>query len=144
MKVGIRNIRYIHVSHVRDYSMLAPGTAFDFSAFIDAPMEELPFTPESADFSENWPEDDKGNHSDVSLAAVINAKKEEYRPLLNRLQGKSHIFEVELISGEKYIIGSREYVPSFTYSDAISGISKNAFSFKITNKSLHGVKKKKN
>lgn len=144
MKVGIRNIRYIPVNQIGDYSMLPPGASFNLSAFLNGDLQELPFTPESADFSENWPDDDKGNHSDVSLSAIIRADKESVRPVLMQLQGKKHIFEVELINGLKYVIGSKEYVPTFSFSDNLSGISKNSFSIKITNKSLHGVLFNKN
>ena len=73
------------------------------------------------------------------VSAAVRANKEEYRPVLQKLAGKKAVFEVELISGVKYVVGSREFIPTFTYSDGISGISSNGFTFQIKNQSLHGA-----
>mgnify|MGYP006916082846 CR=1 FL=1 len=139
MKLGIRKIRHILASRVGDYSQLPAGSSFNFAAFLSSALEELPFTPESADFQESWKYDENGKYSEMTLTAAIRADKETYRPVLQQLQGKRFIFEVELISGVKYVIGSKEFLPTFTYSDAISGISSNGFTINISLQSLHGV-----
>ena len=139
MKVGIRTIRYIAAEKVGDYSFLPPGSSLDLAAYQDGPLQELPFTPESADLSENWGYDNDGKYSDATFSASIRADRENYRPVLQRLAGKKHIFEVERIDGVKCIIGSREFLPTFTYGDSLSGISSSSFSIKIKLKSLHGI-----
>ena len=139
MKLGIRKIRYIHASQVDDYSQLPAGASFDFSAFRNGDLRELPFTLDTADFTENWHYDENGRYSEVTASAAVRAYKEEYRPVLQQLAGRKYIFEVELISGVKYVVGSREFIPTFTYSDGISGISTNGFTFQIQNRSLHGA-----
>lgn len=139
MKLGIRKIRYVPASQVQDYSQLPAGSTFDFAAFRNAALQELPFTMDTADFSENWRYDDNGRYSEVVVSAAVRADKETYRPVLQQLTGKKAIFEVELVSGIKYVVGSREFLPTFTYSDGISGISSNGFSIRIENRSLHGA-----
>lgn len=139
MKLGIRKIRYVPASQVQDYSQLPAGSTFDFAAFRNAAIQELPFTMDTADFSENWRYDDNGRYSEVVVSAAVRADKETYRPVLQQLTGKKAIFEVELVSGIKYVVGSREFLPTFTYSDGISGISSNGFSIRIENRSLHGA-----
>lgn len=139
MKLGIRKIRYVPASQVQDYSQLPAGSTFDFAAFRNAALQELPFTMDTADFSENWRYDDNGRYSEVVVSAAVRADKETYRPVLQQLTGKKAVFEVELVSGIKYVVGSREYLPTFTYSDGISGISSNGFSIRIENRSLHGA-----
>ena len=139
MKLGIRKIRYVPASQVQDYSQLPAGSTFDFAAFRNAALQELPFTMDTADFSENWRYDDNGRYSEVVVSAAVRADKETYRPVLQQLTGKKAIFEVELVSGIKYVVGSWEFLPTFTYSDGISGISSNGFSIRIENRSLHGA-----
>lgn len=139
MKLGIRKIRYVPASQVQDYSQLPAGSTFDFAAFRNAALQELPFTMDTADFSENWRYDDNGRYSEVVVSAAVRADKETYRPVLQQLTGKKAIFEVELVSGIKYVVGSLEFLPTFTYSDGISGISSNGFSIRIENRSLHGA-----
>lgn len=139
MKLGIRNLKYILASHVGDYSMLPAGSTFNFDSFRTAGLQQLPFTPESADFQEQWRYDENGKYSDVNLTVPIRADKDSYRDTLQQLTGKKFIFQVELISGVKYIIGSPEFLPTVTFSDGISGISSSGFTMNIACKSLHGV-----
>lgn len=139
MKLGIRNLKYILASHVGDYSMLPPGSTFNFDSFRTSGLQQLPFTPEAADFQEEWTYDDNGKYSDVTLTVPIRADKDSYRDILQKLTGKKFIFQVELISGVKYIIGSPEFLPTTSFSDGISGISSSGFTLRITCKSLHGV-----
>ena len=75
----------------------------------------------------------------MSITIPIRADKDTYRNTLQGLTGKKAIFQLELISGVKYIIGSKEFVPTFTFTDGISGISSSGFTIKIECKSLHGV-----
>ena len=139
MKLGVRSIRYIHGTKVADYSYLRPGSSFTLNNFLKGELTELPFTPETADITENWPYDAHGKRSEFVLAAAIRANKDEYRDVLQELTGRKYIFEVELISGVKYVIGSTEFPPTFTWADNISGISSSGFSFRIECRSLHGV-----
>jgi len=139
MKLGIRNLKYILSSKVSDYSMLPAGSTFNFDSFHTDALQQLPFTPEAADLQEHWTYDDNGKYSDVSLTVPIRADKDSYRDLLQQLTGKKFIFQVELISGVKYIIGSPEFLPTVEFSDGISGISSSGFTLNITCKSLHGV-----
>ena len=70
MKLGIRKIRYVPASQVQDYSQLPAGSTFDFAAFRNAALQELPFTMDTADFSENWRYDDNGRYSEVVVSAI--------------------------------------------------------------------------
>jgi len=140
MKLGVRKISHAPASSVAPISALPPGSPLKLSAILTTgSFTELPFTPETADISENWNYDDNGKYSDYSLTASLRAGKETYRPALAALTGRKHVFLVELINGEKFLIGSPEFVPTFTYSDGISGISTSGFTFKIALKSLHGA-----
>ncbi len=139
MKLGIRNLKYALTSQVSDFSMMPPGSSINFAAFMTGNLSDLPFTPESADFTEKWSYDENGKYSDVSITIPIRADKDAYRNILQGLTGKKAIFQLELISGVKYVIGSKEFVPTFTFTDGISGISSSGFTIKIDCKSLHGV-----
>lgn len=139
MKLGIRNLKYALTSQVSDFSMMPPGSSINLAAFMTGNLSDLPFTPESADFTEKWSYDENGKYSDVSITIPIRADKDAYRNILQGLTGKKAIFQLELISGVKYVIGSREFVPTFTFTDGISGISSSGFTIKIDCKSLHGV-----
>lgn len=139
MKLGIRNLKYALTSQVSDFSMMPPGSTINIAAFLTGELSALPFTPESADFTEKWSYDENGKYSDVSITIPIRADKDAYRNILQGLTGKKAIFQLELISGVKYVIGSREFVPTFTFTDGISGISSSGFTIKIDCKSLHGV-----
>jgi hypothetical protein len=139
MKLGIRNLKYALTSQVSDFSMMPPGSSINLAAFMTGNLSDLPFTPESADFTEKWSYDENGKYSDVSITIPIRADKDAYRNILQGLTGKKAIFQLELISGVKYVIGSKEFVPTFTFTDGISGISSSGFTIKIDCKSLHGV-----
>lgn len=139
MKLGIRNLKYALTSQVSDFSMMPPGSSINLAAFMTGNLADLPFTPESADFTEKWSYDENGKYSDVSITIPIRADKDAYRNILQGLTGKKAIFQLELISGVKYVIGSKEFVPTFTFTDGISGISSSGFTIKIDCKSLHGV-----
>ena len=139
MKLGIRNLKYALTSQVSDFSMMPPGSSINLAAFVTGNLTEIPFTPESADFTEKWSYDENGKYSDVDLTIPIRNDKDSFRNTLQALTGKKAIFQLELISGVKYIIGSKEFVPTFTFTDGISGISSSGFSIKISCKSLHGV-----
>ena len=139
MKLGIRNLKYALTSQVSDFSMMPPGSSINLAAFMTGNLSDLTFTPESADFTEKWSYDENGKYSDVSITIPIRADKDAYRNILQGLTGKKAIFQLELISGVKYVIGSKEFVPTFTFTDGISGISSSGFTIKIDCKSLHGV-----
>ncbi|MBQ4409383.1 MAG: hypothetical protein IJL31_00055 [Oscillospiraceae bacterium] len=139
MKLGVRKIRYIHHTKVADYSYLPAGSSFTLNSFLLDTLSDLPFVPETAEISENWPYDAEGKRSEFSLTAALRAGKDSYRPILQELTGRKYIFEVELISGVKYVIGSKEFLPTFTWTDGVSGISSSGFTFRIECKSLHGV-----
>ena len=139
MKLGIRNLKYALTSQVSDFSMMPPGSSINLAAFMTGNLSDLPFTPESADFTEKWSYDENGKYSDVSITIPIRADKDAYRNIIQGLTGKKAIFQLELISGVKYVIGSKEFVPTFTFTDGISGISSSGFTIKIDCKSLHGV-----
>lgn len=139
MKLGIRNLKYALTSQVSDFSMMPPGSSINLAAFMTGNLSDLPFTPESADFTEKWSYDENGKYSDVSITIPIRADKDAYRNILQGLTGKKAIFQLELISGVKYVIGSKEFEPTFTFTDGISGISSSGFTIKIDCKSLHGV-----
>lgn len=139
MKLGIRNLKYIAATKVSDYSMLPPGSTFNFDSFLSDNLQRLPFTVEAADFTEKWTYDDNGKYSDITFTVPVRAQKDSYRDILQLLTGKKFIFQVELISGIKYIIGSPEFLPTASFTDGISGISSSGFTLNITCRSIHGV-----
>lgn len=141
MLLGIRKIEYLDSSQIHDFSMLSPGSSLNVSAYIKegSSFSQLPFTPETADLEEQWSDDETGKYSSVSFNGSIRKDKEQYRKLLQSLLGRKCIWKLTLISGVEYIIGSREYVPKFTYSDGVSGLSSSEFSIRIENESIHGL-----
>lgn len=139
MKLGIRKIRYVHVANVRDFSFLSRGSKFDFRAYLSADPTELPFTVETAILKEQHIYDDNGHYSNIDFSASIRAEKEVSRQQMQELTGRNHIFEVETVAGTRYVIGSKEFLPSFEFEDSLSGNSKNEFIIHISCKSLHGA-----
>lgn len=139
MKLGIKKIQYIHQSKVKDFGSLPTGSQIKLENFLSDSLSDLPFTPEIADFLEDWGIDDNGRSSSVEITAVVRANKDEHRHTLNKLLGRQHIFVVTLLSGLRYVVGSPSSIPSFTWTDKISGISSSEFAFKITNRSIHGI-----
>lgn len=139
MKLGIRSLKYVPLSKVKNYSALPPGSCLPMSSYFSADPVEMPFTPETADLSEEWHYDENGKYSEFSFSASVRTDKETHRSLLEQLAGKKAVFVIESIEGTIYIVGSRDFVPTFTFSDRLSGQSSSEFSIKITNKSLHGA-----
>lgn len=141
--LGIRSITSIPVGKIVNLSYLPPHSSVSLAQLgpelTVGDLESIYFTPEEADFSESWSSDGNGRYSTINISGPIKTKKEASRDFLDRHIGRKHIYLVELISGVKYIVGSREFRPTFTYGDTVSGISVNKFSFKITLKSTHGA-----
>ncbi len=141
--LGIRKIISIPIGKVSDLSYLPPHSRVSLYSLSReltvADLQELGFLPEEADYSEIWSHDSNGRASTISISGQIRADKEKYREFLLAHLGRKHIYMVELIGGTKYIVGSRQFPPTLTFSDSVSGISKNKFSFKIELKSTHGA-----
>ena len=141
MLLGIRKIEYIYSKNLYDYSYLAPGSSLNIDRFIKTGCHftALPFTIETGELSEQWLDNEQGKHSKVSFAAAIRKNKDAFKNTLQALLGRKCVYKITLVSGIEYIIGSPEYVPVFTYSDAVSGISSSEFTFNIENESIHGL-----
>ncbi len=141
MLLGIRKIEYIDSAYVHDYSQVIPGSSINLASYLEAghSLSQLPFTPETGDLQEQWSDDDAGKLSQAIFSASIRRDKDSYRSVLQSLMGRKCIWVVTLISGVQYIIGSKEYIPKFTYSDGVSGLSSSEFSIRIENDSLHGI-----
>ncbi len=139
--LGIRKIEYCDSSNLYDYSQLAPGCTVNLDSYLKdgCSFSELPFTPETGDLSEQWLDDDGGQHSRVSFSASIRRDKELYRRLLNRLRGRKAVWKITLVEGKVYVLGSKEFVPKFTWSDGVSGLSSSEFTISIENESVHGI-----
>lgn len=140
--LGIRKIISIPIGKIADISYLRPHSKVSLSSLGSeltvADLQELSFMPEEADFSESWSHDTNGRYSTISISGQIRSDKESSRDYLLAHLGRNHIWLVELIDGVKYIVGSRQFRPTLTFSDTVIGISSNRFSFKITLKSTHG------
>jgi hypothetical protein len=139
MKLGIRSLKYVPLSKVNDYSALPSGSSLPMSNYFSEDPVEMPFTPETADLSEEWHYDENGKYSEFSFSGSVRTDKETHRSLLENLAGKKAVFVIESIEGTVYIIGSRDFVPTFTFTDILSGQSSSEFTIKIENRSLHGV-----
>lgn len=141
MRLGIRKLEYIDSAHLHDFSQLPAGSSLKISNFIKAghSFSQLPFTPETGELDEKWSDDDGGQMSRVSFNAAIRQNKDAYKSTLQALVGRKCIWKLSLTSGVEYIIGSKEYVPKFTYGDGVSGQSSSEFSISIENESLHGL-----
>ena len=141
MILGIRKIEYIDSAYVNDYSQVIPGSSINLSSYLVSghTLSQLPFTQETGDLQESWADDDAGQLSKVTFSASIRRNKDSYRTILQSLLGRKCVWVLTLISGVKYIIGSRQFVPKFTYSDGVSGLSSSEFSIKLENESLHGI-----
>lgn len=137
MKLGISKFEYIDSRDLYDYSGCQPGQSIDFASFIKdgASLSELPYTMGTANFSEEW----SGLTSDASFSAAVRARREKCRRVLQSLNGRKCVFRITRTDGVVMIIGSPEYVPTFSYSEAVSGISSSEFSISVQNTSLHGV-----
>lgn len=141
MKLGIRKLEYIDSARIYDYSTLPPGSSLDVSDFIHTgyAFTDLPFTPETGDLEETWLDDDGGQHSKVTFNGAIRRNKDTYKSILQRLVGRKCVWKLTLISGKEYIIGSKEYVPKFTYGEGVSGLSSSEFNVTIELESVHGL-----
>lgn len=141
MKLGIAKIEYIDSRSMRDYGAVAPGASIDTGDFIlpGESFTELPFTFNTADLEEGWPASKAGKVSEVTFSAAIRAEREKYRPVLQALAGRKCIFRITRVSGERYVVGSRQAVPTFSYTEKLSGISSSEFAISITNSSKHGI-----
>ncbi len=139
--LGIRKIEYCDSRNLYDYSQLAPGSTVNLDSYLKdgCSFSELPFTAETGDLSERWVDDEGGQRSQVSFSASIRREKELYRSLLNRLRGRKAVWKITLVEGKVYVIGSREFVPQFTWNDGVSGLSSSEFTISIENESLHGI-----
>ena len=138
MKPGVRSIEYAAASAFADFSCLPAGSAIHLSDYLTGELSNLPFTQDSASISEKWDYGENGRSCDFTLSAALRVDKASWRPKLRQMTGKKYIFVVTLISGEKYIIGSLQFLPVFTFEDGISGISSDGFTFQISHQSLHG------
>lgn len=143
MRLGLRKIEWIDSALLHDYSMVAPGSTIRLSSYIKngGQLRPLPFTPETANMEETWQDDTDGIYSYLDFNAAIRRNKDEFKDVLQQLTGKKAVWLLTLNSGVQYIIGSPEFVPSFKYSDSISGQSSSEFSIRISNDSLHGLLK---
>jgi hypothetical protein len=141
MKLGIRKIEYIDTSRLYDYSTLAPGSTLDVRNFIQSGYHftELPFTPETGDLEEHWQDDDGGQFSKISFNAAIRRNKSSYKSTLQQLVGRKCVWKLTLISGLEYLLGSKEFVPKFTYGEGVSGLSSSEFNISIDVESIHGL-----
>lgn len=139
--LGIKKIEYCDSRNLYDYSQLAPGSTINLTTYLKegCSFSELPFTAETADLSEQWLDDEGGQHSQVAFSASIRKDKELYRSLLNRLRGRKAVWKVTLVEGKVYVIGSPQFVPTFTWSDGVSGLSSSEFTVSIDNDSTHGI-----
>ncbi|MBO6168511.1 MAG: hypothetical protein J6O51_00915 [Bacteroidales bacterium] len=138
MKPGVRSIQYAAASSFADFSQLPAGCSIRLSDFLTGSLQNLPFTQDSAHVSEKWSYDENGRSCDFSLTAALRADKDSWRPVLRKMTGKKCIFVITLINGESYVIGSRQYLPTFTFEDGISGVSSDGFTFLISHQSLQG------
>lgn len=143
MRLGIRKIEWIDAAQVNDYSCVAPGSSVRLAGFIKdgGTLTELPFVPEVANFEEQWLIGDDGQYSSAIFDAAIRRDKAGFKPVLMKLQGKKAIWLLTLINGEQWVIGSPECVPTFSFSDTMSGISSSELAINISCESLHGVLK---
>lgn len=141
MKLGIAKLEYIDSRSVRDFGAVPPGSSIHLADFIEtgASFAALPFTFNTADLEEQWPASSTGIMSEVAFSVSLRAEREKYRSLLQQLNGRKCIFRVTRVSGEKYIIGSRTYIPTFSYSEHMSGISSSEYAISIRNQSKHGI-----
>lgn len=139
MKLGIRKIQYVPLSRLSDYSFLPAGGKINFSDYISGDPADLPFINEIAEYNEDWKDDLNGRYSVFSFSGTVRKKKEEIRPIFNKLLLTENVFIITFIDGRKAVIGSLEFIPKFTYSESVSGISKDDLKFSIELESLHGV-----
>lgn len=141
MRLGIKRIEHIDSLDIYDYSQVRPNGSLDLSAYIreGCSLEELPFTPETAQLQERWTRDSGGKLSKFTFNAAIRADRESFRDTLQKLVGRKHIWRITLVSGKVYVVGSREFVPAFSFDDGVSGISSSEFNISIENDSVHGV-----
>lgn len=137
MKLGISKFEYIDSRSLRDYSGCQPGQSINLSSFIKtgASFVALPFTMETANFSEEW----RGVTSEASFSASVRARREKCRRILQQLKGRKCVFRITRTDGVVMIIGSPEYVPTFSYAETVSGLSSSEFAISVQNTSVHGV-----
>lgn len=139
--LGLKKLEYIDSRNLNDYSALPPESRIDIASFIKPgkSFAELPFTPETGEFSDSWVTEGRGSLSSVDFRASVRRRKDDYRALLQSLVGKKCVWRLTLVSGVVYIIGSPEFVPTFSYTDSLSGQSRSEFSISLHNDSRHGL-----
>lgn len=138
MKPGIRTIEYAPASSFDDFSQLPAGCPISLSDYLTGSLSTLPFTQDSANISEKWNYDERGRSCDFTLTAALRVDKDSWRPVLRKMTGRKCLFVVTLVSGERYVIGSPQFLPTFTFEDGISGISSDGFTFQISCQNLQG------
>lgn len=140
MKLGVKKIEFIGVDHVSDYSYMPAGSQINLtSCIVSGALQELEFTQETANLEENWTDDDKGRRSAVKVTGCIRINKEQWFQKVRMMIGKKCIWKIQLVNGQKYVLGSKAYVPNFSFDDSVSGISSSEIGFSIALTSTHGL-----
>lgn len=141
MKLGVKKIEYIGIGNVADFSYMPAGSQVNLANFITdgAVLQQLDFTQETANMEDHWVDDDKGRRSAVKVTGCIRTNKEAWFEPVRRLLGKHCIWKITLVNGQKFVLGSRKFVPNFSFDDTVSGISSSEIGFSISLTSTHGL-----
>jgi hypothetical protein len=127
--IGIRKIEYIQAAYCSPWEFLPRSGDIVLASYLSSTLHDLPFTQDSASFSEEWSDDDPGKSATDTLSFSIRADRNTFRPTLAQLLGGRYVFVVTTVDGVRRVVGSR-YVPSVvTLTDTILGVTKSEYVF---------------
>jgi len=139
MKLGIESLEFIPAANCRNWSFVPRNGSIDITAFITAAFSAIDFTSLMCSFEEEWLDDAQGKYSQINITGTIRTiKKAAAKQTLQKLLTGKYIFRVKAASGEKFIIGSLDYLPKFAFKNIIEGLTTSEYQLTISLKSPHG------
>lgn len=139
MKIGLKKLEYLPLESVQDFSFMPRGSKVVLKAFTSELPRLLEGTQESAELSEAWPAGAKGIYSKVQVSISVRQNTSQSRALLDAMVGRRCLFRLTLVDGRAYVIGSREFPPTMTYTSRVSGTSMQEYAVSIACDSVHGM-----
>ena len=139
MKLAIKKIEYISVKNVKSWSHLGRNDSINVENFKSGEFSDISFTELTASLEEEWLESSAGEFSQSSLTATIRTNKDQARRTLSYLLSNKSIFRITDMSGEKYLIGSIDFIPKMLFKFQVTGMTTSEIQLSITCKSKIGI-----
>jgi hypothetical protein len=139
MKLGIEKLEFIPAANCRNWNFVPRNGSIAIASFITAAFSTIDFTSLMCSFEEEWIDDAQGKYSQINITGTIRTSKKAAAKLtMQKLLIGKYIYRVKAASGEKFIIGSLDYLPKFAFKNMIEELTTSEYQFVITLKSPHG------